>query len=155
MNIAARRKFGSFFIIFVSYMKKVILILLLAAAGQMALAQEAQKSPEQREKEFYEVIEAQVNRLTEQLELDDWQVFYVDSILTHDYRAMQDEFTAMSASKYANSNLFYDVQDKWMEKMYQAMHKVFDEEQWAKYLKGGAARAKKQRDKRAAKRGKL
>ena len=155
MNIAARRKFGSFFIIFVSYMNKVILILLLAAAGQMALAQEAQKSPEQREKEFYEVIEAQVNRLTEQLELDDWQVFYVDSILTHDYRAMQDEFTAMSAAKYANSDLFYDVQDKWMEKMYQAMHKVFDEEQWAKYLKGGAARAKKQRDKRAAKRGKL
>ena len=74
-------------------MKKVILILLLAAAGQMALAQESQKTPEQREKEFYEAIEAQVNRLTEQLELSDWQVFYVDSILTHDYRAMQDEFT--------------------------------------------------------------
>lgn len=155
MNIATVRKFGSFFTIFVGYMKKVILILLLAAAGQVALAQESQKSPEQREKEFYEAIEAQVNRLTEQLELSDWQVFYVDSILTHDYRAMQDEFTTMSAAKYANSDLFYDVQDKWMEKMYQAMHKVFDEEQWAKYLKGGAAREKKQRDKRAAKKGRL
>ena len=49
MNIAAVRKFGSFFTIFVGYMKKVILILLLAAAGQMALAQESQKTPEQRE----------------------------------------------------------------------------------------------------------
>ena len=151
MIIASGRKFGGFFTIFVSYMKKVILILLLVAAEWTALAQEGQKTPEQREKEFYEAIEAQVNRLTEQLDLADWQVFYVDSILTHDYRAMQDEFTTMSAAKYANSDLFYDVQDKWMEKMYLAMQKVFDEEQWAKYLKGGAARDKKQRDKRAAK----
>ena len=132
-------------------MKKVILILLLASVAQLALAQEGQKTPEQREKEFYEAIENQVNRLTEQLDLADWQVFYVDSILTHDYKGMQEEFNKMSAAKYANSELFYDVQDKWMEKMYQAMHKVFDEEQWAKYLKGGAARDKKLRDKRAAK----
>ena len=129
--------------------------MLLVAAGRVALAQEGPKTPEQREKEFYEAIENQVNRLTEQLDLADWQVFYVDSILTHDYREMQAEFNSMSAAKYANSDLFYDVQDKWMEKMYQAMHKVFDEEQWAKYLKTGAAREKKQRDKRAAKKNRL
>ena len=37
------------------------------------------------------------------------------------------------------------------EQIYQAMHKVFNEEQWEKYLKSGAARDKKARDKRAAK----
>ena len=131
-------------------MKKIILILAICALPVMLLAQE-QKSPKEREKEFYEAIEAQINQLTEQLELEDWQVFYVDSILTHDYKAMQQEIESMSAAKYANSDLFYGVQDKWMEQMYQALHKVFNDKQWAKYLKSGAARDKKLRDKRMKK----
>ncbi len=131
-------------------MKKIILILAICALPVMLLAQE-QKSPKEREKEFYEAIEAQINHLTEQLELEDWQIFYVDSILTHDYKAMQQEIESMSAAKYANSDLFYGVQDKWMEQMYQALRKVFDDKQWAKYLKSGAARDKKMRDKRMKK----
>ncbi len=131
-------------------MKKIILILAICALPVMLLAQE-QKSPKEREKEFYEAIEAQINQLTEQLELEDWQIFYVDSILTHDYKAMQRDIEAMSAAKYANSDLFYGVQDKWMEQMYQALRKVFDDKQWAKYLKSGAARDKKMRDKRMKK----
>ena len=131
-------------------MKKIILILAICALPVMLLAQE-QKSPKEREKEFYEAIEAQINQLTEQLELEDWQIFYVDSILTHDYKAMQQEIESMSAAKYANSDLFYGVQDKWMEQMYQALRKVFDDKQWAKYLKSGAARDKKLRDKRMKK----
>jgi hypothetical protein len=131
-------------------MKKIILILAICALPVMLLAQE-QKSPKEREKEFYEAIEAQINQLTEQLELEDWQIFYVDSILTHDYKAMQQEIESMSAAKYANSDLFYGVQDKWMEQMYQALRKVFDDKQWTKYLKSGAARDKKMRDKRMKK----
>ncbi len=131
-------------------MKKIILILAICALPVMLLAQE-QKSPKEREKEFYEAIEAQINQLTEQLELEDWQIFYVDSILTHDYKAMQRDIEAMSAAKYANSDLFYGVQDKWMEQMYQALRKVFDDKQWTKYLKSGAARDKKMRDKRMKK----
>lgn len=131
-------------------MKKIILILAICALPVMLLAQE-QKSPKEREKEFYEAIEAQINQLTEQLELEDWQIFYVDSILTHDYKAMQRDIEAMSAAKYANSDLFYGVQDKWMEQMYQALRKVFDDKQWTKYLKSGAARDKKLRDKRMKK----
>ena len=131
-------------------MKKIILILAICALPVMLLAQE-QKSPKEREKEFYEAIEAQINQLTEQLELEDWQIFYLDSILTHDYKAMQRDIEAMSAAKYANSDLFYGVQDKWMEQMYQALRKVFDDKQWAKYLKSGAARDKKLRDKRMKK----
>ncbi len=131
-------------------MKKIILILAICALPFMLLAQE-QKSPKEREKEFYEAIEAQINQLTEQLELEDWQIFYVDSILTHDYKAMQRDIEAMSAAKYANNDLFYGVQDKWMEQMYQALRKVFDDKQWTKYLKSGAARDKKMRDKRMKK----
>ncbi len=137
-------------------MKKALLIsaICLLACSFLMKAQEGPKSPEQMEKEFYEAIEKEVERLTDQLNLDDWQVFYVDSILTHDYKAMQDEFTRMSAAKMSNADLFYDVQDKWMEQIYQSFRKVFNEEQWAKYEKYGAARNKKARDKRAEKKNK-
>lgn len=131
-------------------MKKIILILVLSAMAVTALAQE-NKTPEQREKEFFEAIEKQVEKLTEMLNLDDWQVFYVDSILTHDFKALQDELESLSKAKVSNSDLFYASQDKWMEQMYQSLNKVFDEEQWGKYLKSGALRDKKARDKRAAK----
>lgn len=137
-------------------MKKILHIVTLALcfslclAGIEARAQE-EKSPEQREKEFRDAIENQVERLEAQLKLESWQVFYVDSILTHDYSAMQEEFAAMSAAKVSNADLFYDVQDKWMEQIYQSFRKVFDDNQWAQYEKSGAARDKKARDKRAAK----
>ena len=137
-------------------MKKILHIVTMALcvslclAGIEARAQE-EKSPEQREKEFRDAIENQVERLEAQLKLESWQVFYVDSILTHDYSAMQEEFAAMSAAKVSNADLFYDVQDKWMEQIYQSFRKVFDDNQWAQYEKSGAARDKKARDKRAAK----
>ena len=131
--------------------KYLILSALCIAIVSAGAAAQDNKTPEQREKEFYEAIEKQVERMEEQLNLEIWQVFYVDSILTHDYKAMQEEFVEMSAAKMSNSDLFYDVQDKWMEQMYQSLRKVLNDEQWAQYEKTGAARDKKARDKRAAK----
>lgn len=136
-------------------MKKILisLVALFVCVGAVALAQ-GTKTPEQREKELYEAIEKQVEQLELQLELEPWQVFYVDSILTHDVMEMQKEFADMSAAKISNSDLFYDVQDKWAEQIYNSFHKVFNEEQWIKYEKQGAARDKKAREKRAAKKNK-
>ena len=135
-------------------MKRFLLLLALSAVfcgtAPKAAAQD-QKTPEQREKEFYEAIEQQVEKLETQLNLESWQVFYVDSILTHDYKAMQDELTDLRNKKVSNTDMYYEIQDKWQEKMYVAFEKVFDENQWAKYLKSGAARDKKNRDKRLAK----
>lgn len=137
-------------------MKKYLLTAAVAAIlgstfAVAAYAQQDDKTPQQREKEFYEAIEKEVERLEEQLNLADWQVFYVDSILTHDYKGLQDEYANLTASKVANTDLYYDAQDKWMEKIYVAMHKVLDKEQWAKYEKNGAARDKRARDKRLEK----
>lgn len=131
-------------------MKKIACILLCLALPLMLSAQE-KKTPEEREKEFYEAIEKQIDNLTNLLELEDWQVFYVDSILTHDYLALNKEMEGMSQSKVSNPDLFYAVQDKWMEQIYNSFQGVFDERQWAKYLKNGAARDKRARDKRAKK----
>ena len=111
-----------------------------------------QQSEEEELKQFREAIDKTVDMYTDQLDLEGWQTFYVDSILTHDYEAMRDELKGMQAAKMSNSDAYTRVQDKWAEQMYVSLQKVFNEEQWAKYLKSGAAREKKARDKRAAKR---
>ncbi|MBR5072074.1 MAG: hypothetical protein IKX29_00835 [Bacteroidales bacterium] len=119
------------------------------SAGLSAQTQSADEA--KAEKEFYESVQKEIDRLSRLLDLDDAQVFYVDSILVHDYKAMQAEVKDLSDRKVSNVNMYYDVQDKWQESIYEAYHKVFDEDQWAKYLKNGAARDKKARDKRRAK----
>lgn len=124
---------------------------LLLVTGAFVSAQE-QKSPEQQEKEMYAMIEKEVEKYTNTLDLDMAQEFYVDSILTHDYFAMRAEMQEKSQARVANSDVYVAIQDKWAEKIYQAFYRVLDEEQWAKYLKNGAARDKKARDKREAKR---
>ena len=111
-----------------------------------------QQSPEEEAKQFREALDKTVDNYTDQFDLEIWQTFYVDSILTHDYEAMRDELKGLQAAKMSNSDAYTRVQDKWMEQMYVSLQKVFNEEQWAKYLKTGAARDKKARDKRAAKR---
>ena len=85
------------------------------------------------------------------LDLEDWQVFYVDSILKHDYTAMMAEADKLRAAKVANSSLYVEVNDRWMEKIDAAYRKIFTDEQWAAYLKQGAGKAQKARAKRKAK----
>ena len=125
-----------------------LLLLLLLPVGAFA----QQGTPEEEEKKLYEMIQTEVTKLETSLDLETWQVFYVDSILTHDYQAMRDELMVKSAAKVSNTDIYVQIQDKWMEQIYNAFSKVFDEDQWTKYLKQGAGREKKARDKRAAKR---
>ena len=136
-------------------MFKLIISLILAFG--MALtgisAGIAQNPDQQRqEKEMQQKIDEEVEKYADNLKLADWQVFYVDSILNHDYRAMQAEFIEMNKSKVSNTDYYLMIQDKWMEQIYNSFHKFLDADQWAKYLKTGASKEKKARDKRAAKR---
>ncbi len=130
--------------------KRVFLSLaavLLCSFAAMAQEADAQK----REKEFFENLDKQITQMTDQLELEDWQVFYVDSILTHDYQAMQQELMELQHKKVANTDIYNEAAYKWQDKIDDALQKVFNDEQWSKYQKNGAARAKKARDKRRAK----
>ena len=117
----------------------------------LAGAQQPQ-SEEEELKQLREVIDKTVAAYETQLRLEDWQSFYVDSILTHDYDALRLELKALREAKVSNVDIYQTTQDKWAEQIYNALQKVCDEDQWAKYLKSGAARDKKARDKRAAKR---
>ncbi len=107
------------------------------------------QQPEQPD--MMERIEQEADRLQRVLDLEDWQVFYVDSILKHDYTAMMAEADKLRAAKVANSSLYIEVNDRWMEKIDAAYRKIFTDEQWAAYLKQGAGKAQKARAKRKAK----
>ena len=111
-----------------------------------ASAQEQEKKPD-----IYEQAEMEADRLQKVLDLEDWQVFYVDSTLKHDFPAMMAEYDKLRTSKVSNMMLYQAVNDKWMEQIDATYKKIFNPQQWAAYLKSGAAKAQKAREKRRAK----
>ena len=125
--------------------------MMLGMFSLSAAAQDPAQAQKEAEEKLYESVDREVERLTNLLDLDDAQIFYVDSILAHDLKAVQDEFAVLSRQKVTNMDIYEDARLKWMDKIYYAYEKVFNEEQWAKYLKSGAARDKKNRDKRLSK----
>ena len=120
-----------------------------AAAALISFVSFAQQ---QEEPDFYELAEKETERLQRTVKLEDWQLFYVDSVLVHDYMAMNDDLQRLQANKVSNSSIYQGIQDKWMEQIDRAFRKFFTDEQWEAYLKQGAAKAQKARAKRAAKR---
>lgn len=119
---------------------------LMPAGYGMASAQQQEKQPD-----VYEQAEQEADRLQGLLDLEDWQVFYVDSTLKHDFPAMMADYEELRKAKVANQSMYQDVHDKWMDQIDKTYMRIFTDEQWAKYLKNGAARAQKARAKRKAK----
>ena len=117
-------------------------VFVAGAAGQQP------QTPEQKEKQLLEYVDKEVHRLSELLELEYWQEFYVDSTLTHDFQAMSAELEQMQQSKVENRDLYVAVQDKWLQQIDDSYHRFFTEEQWKRYMKTGGKKAKEARDKR-------
>jgi hypothetical protein len=126
-------------------MKLFIVAAFLFLGSFLASAQE-QKQPD-----IYQQAETEADRLQKLLDLEDWQVFYVDSTLKHDWPAMIAEYDDLRMKKVSNSSMYQAVQDKWMEQIDKTYEKIFNPEQWAAYLKTGAAKLQKAREKRKAK----
>ena len=126
-------------------MRKVLLMIALFCGCSFGLL--AQNTSE-KQLTTEEMAEKETARLEKLLELEDWQCFYVDSTLQHDYAAMKAELEDMQRSKISNADLYVGVQDKWMEQIDNSYKKYFTEEQWKAYLKSGAARYQKAREKR-------
>lgn len=124
----------------------------IAPVSLFSQDESAESIKERKEKEIYELLDTQLDREIKLYDLEDWQVFKIDSTLVHDYMGMMDDYDALSKKGVQNPDMYIEVQDKWMEKMYQSYRSVLNDEQWAKYEKSGAAKAKKGRDRRAAKR---
>lgn len=126
-------------------------IVTLVAFAVISITGAVDAHAQQEGPDIYERAESEADRLQRVLELEDWQVFYVDSTLKHDYPAMIAEYDQLRSSKVSNSSIYQAVQDKWMEQIDATYKRIFTDEQWATYLKSGAAKAQKARDKRKAK----
>ena len=125
---------------------KLFIIAVCLFFGSFALLAQEQKQPD-----IYQQAETEADRLQRLLELEDWQVFYVDSTLKHDWPAMIEEYEKLRTSKVANASMYQVVQDKWMEQIDNTYKKIFNPQQWAAYLKSGAGKMQKAREKRKAK----
>ena len=129
---------------------KVLLLPVLMLAGMLAVSVDASAQEQQKQPDVYEQAETEADRLQRILDLEDWQVFYVDSTLKHDFPAMMAEYDKLRAAKVSNTSMYQSVQDKWMEQIDATYKKIFNPQQWAAYLKSGAAKAQKAREKRKA-----
>lgn len=130
-------------------MKLKICLFLMCLLAFTCISVSAQQKEEQPD--IYEQTEMEADRLQRVLDLEDWQVFYVDSTLKHDYPAMMAEYEELRKAKVENSSMYMAVSDKWMEQIDATYKKIFTDEQWAAYLKQGAAKAQKARAKRKEK----
>ena len=147
------------------FYKRTFLILissiLMFFAGTTASAQQNMEEIKMQQKEaaikqakeqMREYLDKEIDRLTRSLDLEYWQVFYADSAMTHDMTKMQEELFKLQGAKVGNVDMYTICRDKWMESTYQAFNKFLTPKQWKKYLKMGAGREKKGREKRKAKR---
>ena len=125
--------------------------LCLGAPALLAQNQNQLTPEEQKLKQRMEYIDKEVKNLVDQLELEYWQEFYVDSTLTHDLIAMEEELEDLQKTKVNNIDLYQTVQDKWMQQIDDTYKRFFNEEQWKKYWKSTGQRNQKARDKRKAK----
>ena len=121
-------------------------LFLLFAAAPGATAQEPQ------EPDVDQIINNQIENLTRLFNLDDVQIFFVDSILQHNYPAMMDEFSESRKAGANNDETYMRISDKWMAATDEALERVFTDEQWRRYLKSAYGKEKKRRDKRMSER---
>lgn len=124
----------------------ILSMLILGSVNAFAQEQEEQKvqTPE-------EMAAKEADRLGDLLKLEYWQVFYVDSTLQHDFTALQDEMNKLQSARVENYDLYMSVRDKWFEQIDNTYKKIFTPEQWTLYLKTGAAKNIKAREKRKEK----
>jgi len=136
-------------------MKIYLSLYVLAGLSLSVFAASAQnqppQTPQEQEKQLIEYIDKEVQRLSDLLKLEYWQEFYVDSTLTHDLRARMEEIQALQKAKVENPDLYVAMSDKWMEQIDRSYKRFFTEEQWNKYMKSGADRARRAREKRKEK----
>jgi len=123
----------------------------LLALFLLAVPNLAAQDPQ--EPDVDQIINSQLETLTRQFKLDEIQVFYVDSILQHNYPAMVEEINETRKTGASNAETFQAVSDKWMDATDNAFQQFFTEEQWQKYLKSAYGKEKKRRDKRISERG--
>ena len=90
---------------------------------------------QQEEKTPEEIAIEQANKLEVDLKLNSTQVFYVDSVLRHNYAELQAEIDNARARGSQDQNTYKTINDKWMFRTFDAFKVILDEQQYIRYLK--------------------
>ena len=113
-------------------MKHVLFCFLTIAA---LLAFNNAFAQEQPEKSPEEMAIEEVERLGKELKLSGTQMFYVDSILRHDFVLMYEEVEGLKQRGSQDYNTYKAVSEKWVQKICNALKPYLDEQQYIRYLK--------------------
>ena len=119
----------------------VLLLLSFTAIGQEQEAPSAEKFAADH-----------LDFLIRNIEIDEIQAFFADSVYQHNFSGLIDEVEALKKSGISTNNVYESVSDKWMDKTDKALEQILTPAQWKKYLKTSFGKEKGRRDKRMAKR---
>lgn len=98
-----------------------------------------------------ELASKMADQLERDLDLDVAQVFRIDTLFQHAYKAYYAEIEQLNrAGVPSTSSQYQMISDKWGDYIDKQIEIIVDEQQWAKYLKTSAGGNKKRRDKRMA-----
>jgi hypothetical protein len=106
----------------------LIFLFVISVTNAYSQQQEKEKTPE-------EIAIAEAERLHKELELNDVQLFYADSILRHNYLALKNDFDLMKSRGSQDSRSYKMINEKWLQKNLDAFKLILDEQQYIKYLK--------------------
>lgn len=125
-------------------MKRIIILATLLLIGAPAvLAQNEQKDVPTMAAEA-------ADYLAKMIDLEDWQIFQVDSTFQYNFAHMTEEFNAVRKSGASNADLYQKVTDRWYAACDTTFMKIFNEDQWKKYLRTDYGKALRAREKRQA-----
>lgn len=106
----------------------LLLITVLVTLSLSAQEQTPRKSP-------IELASEQAERFGEELKLNHYQLFMVDSILQTNLTAISKEFEEMQKGGMQNPESYKAVQKKWQKKTDDAFAQLFTIEQFDRYLR--------------------
>lgn len=118
-----------------------VLLLSIPVAGQ----EQEKPSPEKFAAEHLEY-------LVRNLQIDEIQTFFADSVYQHNFAALLEEMDALQKSGMTTPNVYEAISDKWLDRTDRALEQILTPEQWKKYMKTSFGKEKSKRDKRMAKR---
>ena len=134
-------------------MKRIVRYIAVAVLALMPMAAAAQGNGQGQEKpkDAATMAAESADYLQQFLDLEDYQVFLVDSTLQYNFDCLMKEYEAIRRKGASNSDLYQMATDRWYEANDTTFFKIFTEDQWKKYLRTSLGKMKKARDKRLAK----
>lgn len=124
---------------------KITKILSLAAFLLLSISAMGQES----EKPSAEKYAAEhIEFLVRNIEIDEIQIFYADSIYQHNFFELIEEMESLKKQGLTTNTVYEEVSDKWMDETDRALQKILTPEQWKRYLKTSFGKEKAKRDKR-------